>query len=482
MESIYTTDSGLTRYNQKTMDKTTKTHSEVKANPWVTVLIIVGALALVAVLILLARAPGIRKADSEAGYRPPPVLSGVNPADKDAIAILKLALESDDPKKTVNAAYRLAYLAIPELKEGMLSLKERGLIWDYIQLLPELYHLGYENAEGDLSEYLESADLQMVVSALEALERMPPLSCREAFVDCLKQPHMDMAIGCSKVLRKWRKSDDEINEILLNIIHNAPVDFSQVAAAAALYDVGAEKDEAWEKIRYWSENADMELAPSLVSFLRYSGDPRAGETIALMLEKPLTRVAALGGLVNVDWPGKLEAIDQYKDGATSAEANLIVVIHEADTGESRLDEILTSLLSESREDGTGVKLNESQRIMSINGLVTALKEWHSPRVLPYFERIIEDAPRVLRMEVSRALRKFEGNRKAIDMAMSLLKRAEDERELIEHATTLGYIDGGRSAATLHDLMVNTNDDDAKLTLAWAILNINRNHPHRYPKR
>jgi len=464
------------------MDKTTKTPSETKANPLITVLIIVCALALVVVIVLLARAPGMRKTGSEAGYRSPPVRSGVNPADKDAIAIMKLALESEDPKKTLKVTYRLSYLAIPELKEGMLSLKERGLIWDYIQALPELYHLGYENAEKDLSAYLKSADLQMVVSALEALERMPPMSCREAFVDCLSQPHMNMAIGCSKVLRKWRKSDEEINKILLNIMHNAPVDFSQVAAAAALYDLGVEREEAWEEIRYWSDNADMELAPSLVTFLKYSGDPRAGETIALMLDKSMTRTVALSGLVNLDWPGKLAAIDEYKDAATSVETNLFVVIREAATGNRQLDDILTDLLSESQEDDSGVEINESQHIMAINGLVIALKEWRNPRVLPYFERIIEDAPRLLRMEVSRALRKFEGNRKAVDMALGLLKLADDERELIEHATTLGYIDGGRSVATLHNLMVNTDDEDAKLTLAWAILNINRNHPHKYPKR
>ncbi len=464
------------------MDKTTKTPSETKANPLVTVLIIVGALALVVVIILLARAPGVRRTDNEAGYHPPPVRSGVNPADKDAIAILKLALESDDPKKTLKATYRLSYLAIPDLKEGMLSLKERGLIWDYIQLLPELHHLDYENAEKDLSEYLKAADLQMVVSALEALARMPPMSCREAFVDCLSQPHMDMAIGCSKVLRKWRESDEEINKILLNIMRNAPVDFSQVAAAAALYDLGVEREEAWEEIRYWSDNADMELAPSLVIFLKYSGDHRAGETIALMLDKSMTRTVALSGLVNLDWPGKLEAIDEYKDAATGVETNLFVVIREATTGKSKLDDILTDLLSESQEDDSGVKLNESQRIMVLNSLVTALKEWHNPRVLPYFERIIEGAPRLLRMEVSRALRKFEGNRKAIDLATELLGRAEDERELGEHATTLGYIDGGRSVATLHDLMVNMDDEDTKMTLAWAILNINRDHPHKYPRR
>ena len=151
------------------MDKTTKTPSETKANPLITVLIIVCVLALVVVLVLLARAPAMRRTGDEAGYRPPP-------ADKDAIAILKLALESEDSKKTLKATYRMSYLAIPELKEGVLSLKERGLIWDYIQLLPELYHLGYENAEDDLSEYLKASDLQMVVSALEALQRMPPLS------------------------------------------------------------------------------------------------------------------------------------------------------------------------------------------------------------------------------------------------------------------------------------------------------------------
>ena len=464
------------------MDETTKTPREPKANPLVTVLIIVCALALVAVLVLLARAPGMREAGYEAGYHPPPVLSGVNPADKDAIAILKLALESEDPKKTLKATYRMSYLAIPDLKDGMLSLKERGLIWDYIQLLPELYHLGYESAEKDLSEYLKASDLQMVVSALEALERMPPMSCREAFVDCLSQPHMDMAIGCAKVLRKWRKSDDEINKILLNIMHNAPIDFSQVAAAGALYDLGVEREEAWEKLAYWSEHTDMELAPSLVSFLKYSGDPRAGETIALMLEKPMARVPALGGLVNVDWPGKLDAVDQYKSGSTGAEKNLIIVIHEATEGKSELDAILTSLLSETVEGEDGESLTETQRVMAINSLVIALKEWHNPRVLPYFERIIEDAPRLLRMEVSRALRKFEGNRKAVDMALGLLKLAEDERELAEHATTLGYIDGGRSVASLHGLMVNTNDEDTKMAHAWAILNINRDHPHKYPKR
>lgn len=476
------TDSEITRYNQKAMDKTTKTPSEMKANPLITVLIIVCALALAAVLVLLARAPGVRDLGGDAGYSPPPVLSGVNPADKDAVAVLKLALESEDPKKTLKATYRLPYLAIPELKDGMLSLKERGLIWDYIQVLPELYHLGYESAEDDLSEYLKASDLQVVVSALEALERMPPLSCRDAFVDCLRQPHMDMAIGGSKVLRKWRKSDGEINEILLNIARNAPLDFSQVAAAAALYDLGVDKDKAWEKLTYWSEHTDMELAPSLVSFLKYSGDARAGETIALMLDKPSARVTALGGLVNLDWPGKMAAIEPYEDSATDSEENLILVIHEASEGGSKLDDILTGLLNEAVEGAGGKPPNESQRVMAINGLVTALKEWHSPRALPYLERIIEDPPRLLRMEVSRALRKFEGNRKAVDMALGLLKLAEDEREIIEHATTLGYIDGGRSVAALHDLMVNTNDEDAKLTLAWAILNINRNHPHKYPKR
>ncbi len=488
------------------MDKTTKTTRETRANPLVTVLIIIGAAALVAVLILLARAPGTRKAGSEAGYRPPPVVSGVNPADDDAIAVLRLALESDDPETAIKAAHKLPYLAIPELKDGMLALKERGLIWDYIQVLPELHHLGYENAEKDLSEYLKASDIQMVISALEALQRMPPMSCREAFVDCLRQPHMDMAIGCAKVLRKWRQSDDEINEILLNIMRNAPVDFSQVAAAAALYDLGVEKEKAWEKIRYWSERADMELGPSLITFLKYSGDPRAGETIALMLRKSVTRVAALSGMVNLDWPGKLATIDEYRKGATGTEINLVVLNHEATEGKSDLEDILSHLLVKIEEKDESVPpeppaagtdtgedenegekddeapFTETQRLMSLNSIVVLLREWHSPRVLPYYERIIKDAPRLLRMEVGRGLRTFEYNSKAINMAIGLLKKAEDERELGEHALTLGYIDGGRSVARLHDLMVNTDNEDAKLTLAWAIVNINRGHPHRYPRR
>jgi hypothetical protein len=484
------------------MERRPENSPETRANPLITLLIVVGAVALIAVLILLARAPGKRTGDTRIGYRPPPVASGINPADDDAIAVLRLALESDDPKVTLKATGRLAYLAIPELKEGMLALKERGLVWDYILTLPELHHLGYERAEEDLSEYLGAADLQMVLSALDALERMPPLSCRDAFVDCLRQPHMDMAIGGAKVLRKWRKSDDEINQILLNIMRNAPVDFSQIAAAGALYDLGVEREEAWAKLSYWSENADMELAPSLVTFLKQSGDPRAGETIALMLDRPSTRVAALKGLVNLKWRGKLEAIDRYKEEATLAESYLVMVNHEATEGRSELDSVISKILDQSREEGEadaspdqqaeenqeeapgdGDKpLSDTQRLAMLNDLVHALREWKSARALPYLERIVQDAPRVLRMEVGRALRHYAGERKAVGMALKLLKGAEDERELSEHATTLGFIDSGRSVATLHELMVNTDNEDTKLTLAWAIVNINRNHPHRYPRR
>ncbi|OGK08105.1 MAG: hypothetical protein A2Y63_02310 [Candidatus Riflebacteria bacterium RBG_13_59_9] len=471
-------------------------------------LIILSAVALVAVLVLLARAPGRNDGRQIAGYQPPRVLPAINPADEDAIAVLKTALESADPQTAMNAARRLPYLAIPELKEGMKALKDLGLMWDYIQVIPELHYLGDERAEDDLRGYLASADLQTVMSALETLERMPPMSCRDELLDALRQPHMDMAIGGSKVLKAWRKSDEEINEVLLNIMRNAPVDFSQVAAAAALYNLNVEKEAAWEVIRHWSENADMELAPTMVTFLKYCDHPQAGETMALMLRKNVSRTVTLGGLVNLDWPGKMELVDAQKEKASTYDSYLIMVNHQASEGHSDLNKIITQLLEEPQvEEGPGTNGGDSgdgetpvppgnkakaematsasrdMRIASLNTLLLAVGQWDSPRAIPFLEKTVStNAARLLRMETSRILRKFENNRRAGNLARQLLELAQDERELREHATTLGYIDNRRAVARLHELMLSAEEPDTKLTLAWAIVNINRGHPHKYPQR
>jgi len=489
------------------MEEAGKDRTRRQRSPFGLVIIVAGLIALAIVLILLARAPGMGPARGRVGYTPPPVLGAVNPADADAIAVLKSALESEDPQTVMKAASRTPYLAIPELKEALKGLRDRGLLWDYIRALPELHHLGDQDALKDLQRYLASADLQTVMSALEALERMPPLSCRDELLAALREPHMDMAIGGSKVLRAWRRSDEEINQVLLNIMRKAPVDFSQVAAAAALYDLGVEKEEAWEKIEYWCENSDMDLAPSLVTFLKYCGDPRAAPTIATLLKNPSTRPHALAGLIGFNWPGKLELIGEIEDELVNTyEKYLVMINREVSAGRSDLGKTLASLLEESPPEqpaappgegppgapGTPGKpprqlemeasMAREARVGELAAVLQALKEWDSPRVIPFLEQIVSMDARVLRMDTSRALRRFPNNRRAINLARQMLESAADERERREHATTLGYIDNGHSVARLHELMFQAEEPETKLTIAWAILNINRHHPHRYPQR
>jgi hypothetical protein len=67
------------------------------------------------------------------------------------------------------------------------------------------------------------------------------------------------------------------------------------------------------------------------------------------------------------------------------------------------------------------------------------------------------------------------------LAYRLLESAKDDGELREHAMTLGFIDNGRHIARLYELMLNSADEQTKLTFAWAILNINRGHSAAYEK-
>lgn len=460
-----------------------------RGNPLVTLIIVAAIAALVVVLFLLSLAPLL--GGQQAAYQPMPVLKATNPADEDAAAIIRLALESEDPTTVLGVVSRLPYLAVPQFKDGILALKERGLLWHYVSLLPELHFLGHEDAEEELASYIDASDLQMAMTALEALQRMPPLSCRDALLSALKQPHMDLQVESAKVIRAWRQSDPEINEQLLNIMNNAPVDFSQLAAAAALYDLDYHREEAWAKLRELTETADATLAHSLVPYLAECGDPRAPETIALLLDRKTTRPEALPGLVNLDWPGKEETLQPLTESEVRLERYYAVLALEDYRGKGELDTLVDGLLtpepaSEASEAaGDTPELGEEEadistgQVSSLTTLLSCMKVWVSPRAIPLLERIARKGPRVVKMEVARVLRNFENNRRAAELARELLAGAEDQREARNYATTLGYIDSGRAVPRLHKLMLSEEDDETKLTFAWAILNINRGHPHKW---
>jgi hypothetical protein len=477
-------------YNSR-VDNKPKETAKPKAgrmHPLVPVFIVAAVICLALVLVALARAPHKRSARFEA----PPVLKPVNPADEDAIRIFKLALESQQPQTVIQASSRMKYLAIPELKDSMLKLKERGLLWDYIGALPELHYAGYDKAIEDLNGYLASADLQTVVTALDALKRMPPLSCRDELLACLKQPHTDMAYGGTKVLQAWHKSDNEINDVLVNIMNVAPIASSRIFAASTLYMLGAHKEDAWKVIRRMSENASMDMAPALVEFLKDCGDPRAPETIALMLKSDNTRAVALAGLVNLRWKGKDKALAEWDGKVQQIEQFLIYVNLEAEGKKTKLGEYLATaapnnqaeqekIAEDSSRPGSHEKPNEAQKIMQLTSIINSMKGWNDPRVIPYMEQMAEGAPRVVRMEISRVMRKFASNKRAMALAYRLLESAKDDGELREHAMTLGFIDNGRHIARLYELMLNSADEQTKLTFAWAILNINRGHSAAYEK-
>jgi hypothetical protein len=453
------------------------------------VLIILCICLLGLVLFALARIPSHKIVRYEA----PPVLKPINPVDQDASDIMRLALTSETPQTTLSATSRLQFLAIPDLKEGMLALKTRGLLWDYIGVLPELHYLGYEKAEAELNDYLASADLQTVVTALDALRRMPPMSCRDELLDCIKQPHADMAYYGTRVLKEWNKSDDEINKVLLNIMTIAPVASSRIAAATTLYQLGVEKEKAWAEIDRLLTNSTMDMMPSLLEFLKDSGDRRAPELMAPLLDKEQYQMVTFAAMANMKWAGKEKLLAKWDKKVSSFNQYLIYVNHEADGEKTRLSEIIASFKANKPlvEDKDGKKpkggagdtsLNDAQQAMALSQIANALRSWDDPRVIPYFEQLADNGPRVVRMEVVRNLRKFENNRRAIDLAIRLLETAKDDRELREIATTLGYIDNGRSLARMHDLMLQTEDEETKLTFAWAILNINRGHASSYKRR
>ena len=464
-----------------------------RGNPLVTLIIVAAIAVLVVVLFLLSLAPMLK--GKQQGYQPMPVMKASNPADEDAAAIIRLALESEDPRTVMGVVTRLPYLAVPQFKDGILALKERGLLWHYVSLLPELHFLGYEDAEKELSEYTLASDLQMAMTALEALQRMPPMSCRDALLAALKQPHLDLHVGVSKALRAWRQSDPEINEQLLNVMNNAPADFSQLAAAAALYDLDFHREEAWAKLHELAVGTDATLAHSLVPYLAECGDPRAPETIALLLAKATTRPEALPGLVNLDWPGKVDALKPITESDSQMERFYALIALEDYQGKGELDRLVDGLLKvEPKAEAEGEakaaggaepQVGEAEpelsneQIMSLTAVLPCFKAWRSPRAIPYLERIARKGPRVVRMEVARVLRGFENNRRAAELASELLAGAQDAGEARNYATTLGYIDGGRAVAQLHKLLENEEDADTKLTFAWAILNINRGHPHKY---
>lgn len=471
-------------------DETTKAEKKSRARLLAPALILICAILLGVVLFTLARIPSHKSVKYEA----PPVLKPINPVDQDASDIMRMALTSEKPQTTLSATSRLQFLAVPDLKEGMLALKTRGLLWDYIGVLPELHYLGHETAEEELNGYLASADLQTVVTALEALRRMPPMSCRNELLDCLKQPHSDMAYYGTRVLREWNKSDGEINEILLNIMNLAPVASSRIAAATTLYQLGVEKEKAWAELKRLLGNATMDMVPSILDFLKESGDRRAPELIASVLENDRDRMIALAALVNLKWDGKANALAKLENKVSSLELYLIMVNNEEAGKKTKLGDIIESIKNkkspkfaegdqaERKSGKPDVPLNDAQQAMRLSEIVNSLRSWENPRAIPFLEQLADNAPRVVRMEVARSLRKFENNRRAIDLAMRLLEGAKDDRELREAAMTLGFIDNGRSLARMHDLMLQTEDEETRLTFAWAILNINREHASSYTRR
>jgi hypothetical protein len=294
------------------------------------------------------------------------------------------------------------------------------------------------------------------------------------------------------VLQAWHKSDDQINEVLVNIMEKAPIASSRIAAASTLYMLGVRKDDAWNTIRKLAENPTMDMAPQLVDFLKDSSDPRAPETIALLLKRDDTRAVALAGLVNLRWKGKEKALAEWDGKVQQLEQYLIWVNREADGKKTKLQEFITAVKTnepaEAKTDeagkpagGSHEKLNEAQQTMQLTAIINSMKAWKDPRVIPFMEQMVDGAPRVVRMEISRVLRKFADNKRAMDLAGRLLESAKDDGELREHATTLGFIDNGRHEPRLYELMLNTEDQEAKLTFAWAILNINRNHSAAYEK-
>ncbi len=389
--------------------------------------------------------------------------------EREAISQLEAGLRADDNQTVLLSAISLESLPIKQLKEEMISLKERGFEEAYIRVLPELYALSYEKALEDLKNYALSDELTTTQIAIEQLARLPPLTAVEELQENLSIPHDQMVYHVGRVLRKWRRANDKLLDLLRTINKKRFTPEGRLYAAITLISLNAYTDEAWKTIDWLVKIKDEENANRLALYLGDRSDPQSYKVLLQMLEDPENRVPALRALVHYDYPDKVDKVSKYEILGNTYQ-RFLVLINLASSGEEfplkdafeRLIEKHSAVLSE---------------------FTTALREWEDPKALPYYDRMVKKNPsRIVRVGISQNLRAYPLNARAIFLARKLLEMSEDSSETTFHLKTLGLIGTRREKPLLFNILRKSKDTQTRIVSSWAILNIDAGLPINTPSQ
>ncbi len=434
------------------------------------VLAFIGVLLLLVISSIYLYLPADKgESPGESKFYTPHLLTTYEKSYREAVGQLSAGLSSEDDYIVSLSASSLPYLAIPDLRDEMIRLKERADPENYIRVLPELFALGEPQALEDMKGYLLSTDFGTTVVALEQLERFPPLTVTEELLRNLEIPHDQMAYYVGKVLRKWGKGTKELLEQFAKICEVSYSPDARFYSAITLIALGSAEEEtkAWKTIRELAENADYETAERISLFLGENVSDEGYEILLSLLKREESRLPAMKALVRYDKEGKADVVNNYRLTGNDYQEYLVLV-NLASAGEP---EALEEEFNRAIEFPAGYWSN----------LIQALREWRNVRALPLYRRIVErDPSRIVRLEISRNLRVFPLNPVAIRILRDLIAMEKDERELATHMKTLGLIGTRREIPLALRVLRTSSEATTRITAGWAILNIQAGLPINTP--
>lgn len=404
----------------------------------------------------------VRVPQLEPGYQPLRMPAGISAAQTEAVEQFRAALLSQDENMRVRAAIYLHCLPVPQLKEALLSLQERGPEEAWVSVLPELSALGWEPAVDELRRYLLAPGMEMTTLALLQLTRMPPLTCAKELHEDLNIPHDAMISAGGLVLRTWRQATPEILTLLKAVVRGSRTVDSQLQAAMTLIVLGEDTAASWSRIRGIARSADLETGVALGHFLSLRKEPEAVAILKEMLKRDPTCVPALEALVAHELSDKAELLAPYRQ-IERANQVFLVDVNLAAAGES---DALTQDLEKLRPGGFKLTVP----------LIEVMGKWHGMGALPFYRLLAADAARPERVAISNNLHWYPWNPRARALVKQFLRKAEDEDEVRQELRALGFIGNASDLGVLRKYLRRAQDPNTRLVAAWGILNISRGLP------
>jgi len=420
--------------------------------------VILAQVALVSLALLLK---GFSLPRLNQPYRAPQRVGDSGYAYACAVEQFKAGLSSAD-EELVSATVRLlAGLVVPELKESLKALKEKNKDL-YVRVLPELYAMGEKDALKDLKEALLSDSFQTTVTALQQATRVPPLSVDEELRQDLMMGNEMMPFYVGNVLRSWGCASPETLKLLAEIAERGYYPDARLYSLLTLLALGEKEEFALKELKKIAESADDITAKHICSFFAVTKIKAGYEILLKLLESDEARIFALEALVPYEERSKAAAVNKYRYTGNTYQASLV----------------LTNLASLGETEALSDYLELIARQEKPNWIdpILALRHWEDPRAIAFYGRIARDASRLPRLEISRSLRNYPWNPRAIALLKFLYGKAEDETEKSIHIQTLGMIGRPRDIGLALKLLREAKQPRTRIACAWAILNMQSGLP------